>query len=61
LGSNESQDQDRHGYETKEEKDNEKTDITNGEMRQRVSFSVNIVRARVFDWRSRQRHESDKR
>jgi len=63
LGSDESQEQDRHEYETEEEddneeKDNEKTDIIDGETKRRIIFSANTGRARVLNWRSGQRGET---
>jgi len=56
-----SESQDRLGHEIKEddkEKDNKKTDITDGETRRHVTFSANVGRAWVLDWWRSQRSES---
>jgi len=60
------QDQDWHEHEAEErgdneEKDNEKTDIIDGETRQHVTFSANIRHTQILDWRRGQRNEGGKR
>jgi len=62
LGSDESQDQDKHEEEDdNKEKDNEKKGTSDGETKRRVTFSINVGRARILDWWRGQHSESGKR